>query len=120
MARQRKTQDPEDLDLERVLELLDARVLSRRDHVLAELDDTAEIVHLAEVARTKGATMVDLAQRVKRVDRRTRELVPVTRQALDTMLATGTGRREARTTRASRRRREPVTGGQLNADVFAT
>lgn len=117
MPRRKKTQD-EDQPLERVLELLDAKVEERGKAVLAELEATTEIARLTSEARRKGATMAQLTQHVKRMDRRQRKLVSVTRQALDVMLATFEERREPRTTRASRRRRDPEVGAGINAEVF--
>jgi hypothetical protein len=105
MAR-RKT--AEDQPLERVLELIDEKVKARGEAVVAELEATDEIARLTSEARRKGASMVELSRRVQRLDKRERTLKPVTRQALDTMLATFEKRREPRTTRASRRRREPA------------
>jgi hypothetical protein len=84
--------------------------------VVTELDATEEITRLAAEARRQGASMSELTQRVQRLDRNDRKLVPVTRQAIDNMIAVHEKRRPARTTRASRRRREPA--GQLNAEAL--
>lgn len=112
MARKPKK---EDTPLERLLELIDERVKARGEAVIAELDATEEITKLASEARRKGATMSELTQRVQRMDKHDRELRPVTRQAIDTMIAVHEKRRPARTTRASRRRRE---AGKINVDAL--
>jgi hypothetical protein len=96
----------EDHTPERLLELIDEQAKVRGAAVIAELDATARIAELASEARRKGATMADLRLRVQRMDKKERKLTPVTRQALDTMLAVHEERREPRTTRASRRRRD--------------
>lgn len=116
-ARKKKT---EDQPLERILELIDEQVKARGEAALAELDATDRIAELTSEARRKGATMPQLAERVKRMDKNDRKLKPVTRQALDNMLAVHEGRREARTTRASRRRRnaEPAAGGGVNLEAL--
>jgi hypothetical protein len=114
MARKTKK---EDTPLERLLELIDEKVQARGQSVIAELDATEEITKLASEARRKGATMSELTQHVKRMDRSDRTLKPVTRQAIDMMIAVHEQRRPARTTRASRRRREePV--GRINAEAL--
>lgn len=118
MPRGKKT---EDQPLERLLQLIDEAVQARGRAVLAEVDATAKIAELTAEARRKGAPMTGadgLTQHVQRMDKSTRKLTPVTRQALDTMLAVHDGRREPRTTRASRRRRETTTSGTLNTEVF--
>lgn len=94
--------------LERIFELIDERVVSRGQHVLGQLDDTEAIVDLVERARNKGATMPDLAKRVKRMDKASRKLGPITRQALDAMLNADhdTSRRDARTEESRRRAEE--------------
>lgn len=113
----RRSRKKEDTPLERLLELIDDKVHARGQAVLAELDATEEITRLAAEARRKGALMSDLSQRVKVMDRRERVLRPVTRQAVDTLIAVHEGRRPARTTRASRRRREPAAG-KLNLEAL--
>jgi hypothetical protein len=92
-------------DLQRILALLDEQVERRGRAVLEQLDASEEIARLASEARRHGATMSELTRHVRRMDKRRRELVPVTRQAIDTMLATFEQRRPPRTTRASRRAR---------------
>lgn len=111
---------PEETPLERLLELLDEQVKARHDHALAERAATAEIVRLSAEARAKGATMPQLLEHVKRVDKEG-NLVAMTRQNLDNMLAVHDQRREPRTTRASRRRREESApaGGTLNVEALA-
>jgi hypothetical protein len=114
-----RTEAPDDEALARVLELIDERVKARADAVMAELKASDEIMRLVAEARRKGAIMPDLARRVKRVDRGDRKLKSISRQALDLALAQHEGRRSARTTRASRRRREPAAaGGSLNLDAL--
>lgn len=117
MAREKKT------PAQRLLEQIDKKVEQRGKAVLAELDATAEIARLTSEARAHGATMVELTQHVRRMDKRERRLKPVTRQALDTMLAVHEERRPARTTRASRQRREDGaeqagSGRGLNLEAF--
>jgi hypothetical protein len=63
--------------------------------------------------------MSELTQHVQRMDKRERKLKPVTRQALDTMIAVHEQRRPARTTRASRRARgEAPSAGKINVDAL--
>lgn len=122
MPRKKKADNElENMPLERILEVIDAKVQARGEAVLARVDLSREIAQLVSEARRQGATMPELAQRVKRMDERERALKTVSRQALDTMLAVEEKRREPRTTRASRRRREPaaVAGGSVNAEVFS-
>lgn len=117
----RKPKEEVDRSLERLLELLDEQVKQRGAAVLAVDDATTRIVELASEARRKGATMPELARRVKRMDTKERRLKPVTRQALDTMLAVYEKRREPRTTRASRRARDTRTSsaaGRINLAAF--
>jgi hypothetical protein len=101
--------------LEKILANIDKQVTARGKAVLAEVDASAEIARLTSAARKQGATMAQLTERVKRMDKKERKLKPVTRQALDIMLATFEQRREPRTTRASRKRRTPEPAGTLNA-----
>src|SRR4051812_15067638 len=112
MPRKKKEVPP----LERVLELIDEQVKARGAAVVAELDATDEITRLATEARRQGPSMSELTQRVRRMARKARKLAPVTRQAIDNMIAVHENRRPARTTRASRRKREPA--GQLNAEAL--
>lgn len=108
--------------LERILAQLDDKVTERGQAEQAELDLTEEIARLASDARKHGAQMTELARRIKRLNRKTLELESVTRQAVDTMLATYEQRREPRTTRASRRRRDSngtPPAGTLNMDALA-
>lgn len=114
----RKKKEDQDQPLERLLELIDAQVAKRGQAQLVELDTSAEIARLTSEARRKGASMTTLTERVRRVDKKTRKLKPVTRQALDVMLATFEQRREPRTTRASRRRRAAEPAGRLNAEAL--
>ena len=109
----------EETPLERLLELIDEQVKARHEATLAERAATAEIARLSSEARNKGATMVELTQHVKRVEK-DGKLKSVTRQALDTMLAVHEERRAPRTTRASRRRRDvEAPAGQLNTEIFS-
>lgn len=112
---------PAETTPERLLELLDELVARRGDAVLAVEDTTAEIARVASEARKKGVEMKTLVAHIKKMDRGTRELTSVTRQAVDTMLAVHDQRREPRTTRASRRRREEPApaGGTLNVEALA-
>jgi hypothetical protein len=116
MPRKKKIEEHSD---ERLLELLDEAVALRGKAELAVLDASSEIARLASEARRKGVTMAELTKHVKRMDTRDRKLKQVTRQAVDVMLATYEERREPRTTRESRRRRESVAAGTLNADAFS-
>jgi len=121
MPRKRKATEEElERPAERILELLDEKVKLRGKAVLIEADASAEIARLTSEARRKGVSMAELTRHVQRMDKRERKLKPVTRQALDTMLATFEQRREPRTTRASRRRRESeaVATGNLNVEAF--
>lgn len=113
---------PSPTALERILAQLDDKVIERGDAVIAELELSNDIARLASEARKHGAQMTELARRIQRMDKHKRELVPVTRQAVDTMLATFEQRREPRTTRASRRRRDSngtPPAGTLNMDALA-
>jgi hypothetical protein len=110
MAGRKKKEAP---PLERVLELIDEKVKEAGDHTLAAHDLNDEITKLASEARRQGASMSELTQRVRKMDVKDRALKPVPRQAVDNRLAVHENRRPARTTRASRRKREPA--GQLNA-----
>jgi hypothetical protein len=120
----KKTEDVPLQDLaggpsERVLELIDEAVAERGRHVLAELDLTNRIAELASEARRQNVPVHVLTQHVKRMDPRQRRLFPVSRQSVDNMVAVFEGRREARTTVASRRRRpKPADNGRLNADAL--
>jgi hypothetical protein len=121
MARRKKI---EDIPAARLLEMIDEEVVKRGEAVLAVEDTTAEISRLASEARRKGAEMKTVVEHIKRMDRKTRKLVPVTRQNVDTMLAVHEQRREPRTTRASRRRRDgggdsAPAGGTLNVEALA-
>jgi hypothetical protein len=123
MARKKKT-DTKDVPAARLLEMIDEEVVKRGEAVLAVEDTTAEISRLASEARRKGAEMKTVVEHIKRMDRKTRKLVPVTRQNVDTMLAVHEQRREPRTTRASRRRRDgggdsAPAGGTLNVEALA-
>jgi len=104
--------------LEKLLSQVDKHVEARGKAVLAEVDATAEIARLTSEARKQGASMPELTQHVRRMDRKTRQLVPVTRQAIDIMLATFEERRKPRTTRASRKRRTAEPAGKINADAL--
>jgi hypothetical protein len=108
----------EEQALEKILKLIDKNVAKRGKAVLDEVDASAEIARLSSEARKKGAPMTQLAERVQRMDKKERELKPVTRQAIDVMLATYEERRPPRTTRASRRRRDVEPAGQINADAL--
>lgn len=113
----RKKKD--DQPLERILGLIDKQVAARGKAVLAEVDASAEIARLTSEARRKGATMAQLTERIKRMDKKERVLKPITRQAIDIILATYEKRRPPRTTRASRRRREPAEpAGKLNPEAL--
>jgi hypothetical protein len=117
----RGTRKEEENPLWRLLEMIDDQVELRQEHAVAERAATAEIVRLSAEARDKGATMPQLLEHVKRVDKEG-NLVAMSRQNLDTMLAGHTQRREPKTTRASRRRRgddESTAGGRLNVDALA-
>lgn len=116
----RKKKETEDQPLERLLELIDQAVEARGTHVKADVQLTERIAELTSEARRKGASMPQLTKHVRRMDRRDLELKPVTRQALDNMLAVHEGRREPRTTRASRRRRrrDANPGGGVNLDAL--
>ena len=52
------------------------------------------------------------------MDKHDRKLVPVTRQAVDTMVAVHDKRREPRTTRESRRRRDEKPSGKINVEAL--
>lgn len=112
MARKKEDKTP------KLLEALDKKVTERGKAVLAEVDASAEIARLASEARRQGVPMGVLINHVQRMDRKSRKLKPVTRQAIDIMLATFEQRREPRTTRASRRRRTPEPVGKLNAEAL--
>lgn len=117
MPRKKKADNElENMPLERILEVIDAKVQARGEAVLARVDLSREIAQLVSEARRQGATMPELAARVKKMDVKERKLKPVTRQAIDTRLAVHEDRREPRTTRASRRRREPA--GTINAEAL--
>jgi hypothetical protein len=107
-----------DTPVEKLLELIDEQVKLRGDAVLAIEDTTAKIAELASEARRKGAPMVDLVKHVQRMDKNDRKLKPVTRQAVDTMLAVHERRRPPKTTRASRRKSDPEQAGSLNLDAL--
>jgi len=115
-AKTKRKTTKKDTPLERILELIDEEVKDRGDAVLAIEDATARIAKLASEARKKGATMAQLTERIKRMDKNDRKLKPITRQAVDTMVAVHDKRRPARTTRASRRRREEA--GKINVDAL--
>jgi hypothetical protein len=112
MARQKE--DP----LTKILRELDKKVDQRGKAVLADVDLSADIVRLASQARKHGATMPELAARVKRMDRKERVLKPITRQAMDAAMAVKENRRPARTTRESRKRRPPKPAGTINAEAL--
>jgi SMC interacting uncharacterized protein involved in chromosome segregation len=117
----RRKRAEEDQPVERLLELIDEQVDARHKATLAERAATDEITRLASEARRKGATMASIANHVKKVDP-DGSLSPVSRQNVDTMLAVFEKRREARTTRASRRRRTPdpaAVGGTLNVEALS-
>jgi len=114
MARKKKG----DLEPDKILELIDEQVAARGDAVLTVEDTTARIAELASEARRKGVTMPELTQRIKRMDKHDRKLVPVTRQAVDTMVAVHDKRREPRTTRESRRRRDEKPSGKINVEAL--
>lgn len=120
MPRKRVEEVEVERPIERLLELIDEQVQERGKAALAVEDANTRITELASEARRQGATMPELARRVKRMDTKERVLKPVTRQALDTMLAVYEKRREPRTTRASRRRREPgeTPAGRINLKAF--
>ena len=101
----RKKKAPAEEPLERVLELIDEEVKARAGAVLRELEATDKLRDLVAQARNKGATMPDLARRVQRLDRSSRQLVPITRQALDAMLNAehDTSKRDERTAESRRR-----------------
>jgi hypothetical protein len=106
--------------LNRVLETLDTKVAARGEHELAALDATAEITRLAAEARRHGASMPELAKRIKRLDRSDRAMHSISRQALDAMLSKlegGQGTKPARVPRPPRRR-EGGPAGSLNAAAF--
>jgi urease gamma subunit len=103
---------------EALLKEIDKKVAARGKAILAELDATAEITQLVSEARRKGVTMSELSQHVQRMDKRERKLKPVTRQALDTMIAVHEQRRPARTTRTSRRARNSEPAGKINMDAL--
>lgn len=115
MARRRNTEED---SLERILELLDEKVKARGAAVLAVEDTSAEIARLASEARRHGVTMPELTKHVQTMDKRTRKLRTVSRQQVDNMLAAHEQRRDPRTTRASRRRRESTPAGSLNTAAF--
>jgi predicted ArsR family transcriptional regulator len=118
---QRAYMDDDSDALNRVLETLDTKVAARGEHELAALDATAEITRLAAEARRHGASMPELAKRIKRLDKRDRVMLSISRQALDAMLAKLDGNAQppaARKPRASRRRREAGPAGSLNAAAF--
>lgn len=106
--------------LEKIFKQIDEEVQARGRAVLEDVDRSAKIAKLSSEARKHGATMAQLTERVQRMDKKERKLKPVTRQAIDIMLATFEKRREPRTTRASRRRRtvEPAAAGKINAEVL--
>lgn len=111
MATKKKEEDP----IDKILKLIDKEVAARGKAVLAEVDATERIAELASEAKRKGAPMRTLTEHIKRMDKNTRELAPVTRQAADTMLAVHEKRRAPRTTRASRRRSDSKTAGKVNS-----
>lgn len=116
--------DDDSAALEQLLAALDAKVAERGKHELAALDATPEIVRLAAEARRHGATMPELAKRIKRLDKRDRELRSISRQALDVMLSKLDGGQNDRTKRAPRRRREAdssssVAGGRVNVEALS-
>jgi hypothetical protein len=122
MATKEKTADA-------LLKEIDKKVAARGKVVVSELDLTEEITKLVSEARRKGVTMSELTQHVQRMDKRERKLKPVTRQALDTMIAVHEQRRPARTTRASRRARgespsavhkdeAQLAAGKINVDAL--
>jgi hypothetical protein len=113
MARTKK-EEP----LEKIFKLIDKEVEKRGKAVLVDVDTSAEIARLSSEARKQGASMAQITERVRRMDKKERVLKPVTRQAIDIMLATFEQRREPRTTRASRRRRDVEPAGQINADAL--
>jgi hypothetical protein len=104
--------------IEQILKLIDRQVKIRGDAERKEMEATERIAQLASEARRSGASMKLITKRIKRLDHSSGELKPVTRQAADTMIAVIEGRREPRTTRASRRRREEVAAGHINHDAF--
>jgi hypothetical protein len=117
MTMARSSRSEEGRPLERVLELIDEKVEQRAQHERSEIVLTASIAELAEEARRHGATMPQLTQHVRRLDRSSGEVRPITRQALAVMLARKDGR--ARTTRESRRRRDAEPAGRVNMDALS-
>lgn len=101
--------------LDKVYRLIDKEVAARGKAVLVEVDATERIAELAAEAKRLGAPMRELTEHIKRMDKNTRELVIVTRQAADTMIAVHERRREPRTTRASRRRSDKPRTGKVNS-----
>jgi hypothetical protein len=116
MPRRKKEATPQQTPLERIRELIDEKVRLRGEARLAEHDLTREIVALAAEARKHEEPMAALAERMQVMDLETRELRPITRQAVDNAIAFHEGRRTPKTTRASRRRREPA--GHINAEAL--
>jgi hypothetical protein len=106
--------------VDKIMKALDKKVAERGKASAAVMDTTAEITKLVIDARRHDVSMAELARHVKRLDKNTRELVPVSRQMLDTMVAPIEKRREARTTRESRRRKptEPAVADRLNVEAL--
>jgi hypothetical protein len=102
--------------LERSLELLDEKVKAQCAAELKAHDLANEVTKLISETRRHGAAMSELTSRVKRMDVKERKAKPVTRQAVHARISVAEGHLPARTTRASRRRREPV--GTINAEAL--
>lgn len=104
---------------QRFRKLFDARVAERADAVRAELEATRNIAALCVDARREGVAMARLAEWVRVLDVKTDELRPVTRQAVDNLVAAY----EGRTRQPRRRRGAPETNGRtpsgaINSAVF--
>lgn len=114
MARRKKEEAP----LEKILQTLDQKVSERGKAAKAEIDLTKEIVELIIAARKHDYPMTKLANdHVKRLDRKTFKLVPVTRQMVDNMVAPAEKRRPSRTTREERRPRA-ATAERVNVEAL--
>jgi hypothetical protein len=100
-----RTKGDENQGLEALLSHLEAKVRARGEAAKKEAALTTEIAQLAAEARNKGATMPQLTQIVRRWDKRSGDMLTVTRQALDTMIKVETGRREPRVSAAQQKQR---------------
>lgn len=111
-----RKQNPDAMPVDRILKLIDTKVTAQGKHLLAAEDLTGEITNLAIAARKHGVSAAELTKHIKRMDKNTRKMVPMTRQAIDLRLGVAEGRREPRTTRASR---QPKPAGQVDASALA-